>query len=61
LETQKTASSQGNTEQKSNAASTTIPNFKLYDKAITLKTAWYWHKNRYEDQWSRIQDLHMNP
>jgi hypothetical protein len=29
---------------------------KLYYRVIAIKIERYWHKNTYEDQWSRIKD-----
>jgi hypothetical protein len=47
--------------KKSNARGIIIPDCKLFHRAIAIKIAWFWHKNRYEDQWNRTEDLDMNP
>jgi uncharacterized protein (DUF736 family) len=39
----------------------TIPNLKLYYKAIDIKAAWYCYRKRQVNKWNKIEDPEMNP
>lgn len=45
---------------KNLSTSVTMPDNRTHYKAVRIKTAWCWHKNKHVNQWNEIETPEVN-